>query len=57
MKPSQVKRAGRILVVDDDMELARTLQEFLQQEGYDAEIALSAAEALAVQERDRKSVV
>lgn len=52
MKPSQVKRAGRILVVDDDAELARTLQEFLQQEGYAAEIALSAAEALAVQERN-----
>ena len=41
-----------ILVVDDDSELAITLQEFLRQEGYSVEMALSAAEALAVQERN-----
>lgn len=36
-----------ILVVDDDRELASTLCEFLQNEGYAVEVALSAAEALA----------
>jgi DNA-binding NtrC family response regulator len=41
-----------ILVVDDDAELASTLQEFLQREGYTVESALSAAEALALQERN-----
>jgi DNA-binding NtrC family response regulator len=41
-----------ILVVDDDAELASTLQEFLQHEGYTVEVALSAAEALALQERN-----
>ncbi|MBI3694342.1 MAG: sigma-54-dependent Fis family transcriptional regulator, partial [Acidobacteria bacterium] len=43
---------GAILVVDDDAGLAGTLQEFLQQEGYSVEVALSAAEALAIQERN-----
>ena len=41
-----------ILIVDDDASLATTLRDFLQQEGYPVEIALSAAEALAVQERN-----
>ncbi len=41
-----------ILVVDDDPGLAATLQEFLQQEGYGVEVALSASEALAIQERN-----
>ncbi len=41
-----------ILVVDDDASLATTLRDFLQQEGYPAEIALSAAEALAVLDRN-----
>ncbi len=41
-----------ILVVDDDRELASTLCEFLQNEGYTVEVALSAAEALALQERN-----
>ena len=41
-----------ILIVDDDASLATTLQDFLRQEGYSAEIALSAAEALAVHERN-----
>lgn len=41
-----------ILIVDDDASLATTLQDFLRQEGYTAEIALSAAEALLVHERN-----
>ena len=41
-----------ILIVDDDASLATTLQDFLRQEGYSVEIALSAAEALAVHERN-----
>ena len=41
-----------ILVVDDDAQLAATLQELLVGEGYAVEVALSAAEALAVQERN-----
>ncbi len=40
-----------ILVVDDDPGLASTLQEFLEHEGYAVEVALSAAEALALQQR------
>jgi DNA-binding NtrC family response regulator len=41
-----------ILVVDDDARLAATLQELLVGEGYSVEVALSAAEALAIQERN-----
>ena len=41
-----------VLIVDDDDSLATTLRDFLQQEGYAVEVALSAAEALAVQERN-----
>ncbi|HMA28989.1 MAG TPA: response regulator, partial [Thermoanaerobaculia bacterium] len=41
-----------ILIVDDDASLATTLQDFLRQEGYSVEIALSAGEALAVHERN-----
>ncbi len=40
-----------ILVVDDDAELARTLQDFLQQEGHPVHVALSGEEALALQAR------
>lgn len=43
--------ARGILVVDDDARLAGTLREFLEQEGYAVEVALSAAEALALHER------
>ncbi len=39
----------RILVVDDDATLAHTLRHFLQQEGYTVEVAVSAAEALEIQ--------
>lgn len=51
MSRHEAPRAG-ILVVDDDAGLAHTLAEFLEQEGYSVEVALSAAEALAVQERN-----
>ncbi len=44
-------RSGAILVVDDDAGLAGTLQEFLESEGYSVQVALSGAEALAVQAR------
>lgn len=50
MKASEA-RVPSILVVDDDATLAFTLQEFLQREGYAAEVALSAAEALAMYAR------
>lgn len=52
MRAADAARRCGILVVDDDAALAGTLQEFLQQEGYTVEIALSAAEAVAVQERN-----
>lgn len=51
MKAPDATRSASILVVDDDAGLASTLQEFLQREGYAVEVALSAAEALALQER------
>ena len=41
-----------ILVVDDDAAMAETLRELLQHEGYAAETALSAAEALSVFDRN-----
>ncbi len=41
-----------ILVVDDDASMARTLEEFLKREGYAAEVALSAAEAVGISERN-----
>ncbi|MBI4873952.1 MAG: sigma-54-dependent Fis family transcriptional regulator [Acidobacteria bacterium] len=47
-----MKPAASILVVDDDAELAKTLREFLEQEEYSAEVAFSAAEALAIQEQN-----
>jgi DNA-binding NtrC family response regulator len=50
--PSDTTQPCSILVVDDDAAMANTLQEFLQQEGYSAKVAYSAADALAVQERD-----
>lgn len=40
-----------ILVVDDDPEMAGTLQELLQQDGYDVAVALTAEEALIQQQR------
>jgi two-component system response regulator AtoC len=38
-----------VLVVDDDARVASALKEFLSHEGYRVEVALSAAEALAIQ--------
>jgi|PersoiStandDraft_1058852.scaffolds.fasta_scaffold07379_3 DNA-binding NtrC family response regulator len=52
MKPPGAARPCGILVVDDDLRLAMTLQELLHQEGYTVEVAVSAAEALALQERN-----
>ena len=49
---AHANRPPAILVVDDDATLATTLQEFLQREGYIVEVALSAAEALAIQHRN-----
>ena len=50
MKTAMETRGASILVVDDDPHLAATLKEFLCQEGYSVEVALSGAEALAIQE-------
>jgi two-component system NtrC family response regulator len=52
MKPPVFKQPCGILVVDDDAALAHTLREFLEREGYAVEVALSAAEALAIQQRN-----
>ncbi len=41
-----------ILVVDDDASMARTLEEFLRREGYAAEVALTAAEAAEIAQRN-----
>ena len=41
-----------ILIVDDDPSLAATLKEFLLREGYHVDVALSAAEALSIHERN-----
>ena len=46
-----------ILVVDDDVELAQTLQDFLQQEGYRVDVALSGEEALALLKAQRVDLV
>jgi DNA-binding NtrC family response regulator len=43
-------RGACILVVDDDANLASTLKEFLAREGYCVEVALSAGEALSIQQ-------
>ena len=51
MNAADVTQPCSILVVDDDAEMASTLQEFLQKEGYIAEVAHSAAEAIALLER------
>ena len=44
-----INDAAEILVVDDDFELASTLREFLEQEGYAVVVAQSAEEALQAQ--------
>jgi two-component system NtrC family response regulator len=49
VKTGNETHGAGILVVDDDASLASTLREFLAGEGYRVEVALSAAEALAIQ--------
>jgi len=49
VKTGTETRGPAILVVDDDASLASTLKDFLVREGYGVEVALSPAEALAVQ--------
>jgi DNA-binding NtrC family response regulator len=49
VKAGTETRGAAILVVDDDASLASTLKDFLVREGYGVEVALSPAEALAVQ--------
>jgi len=49
VKAATETRGAAILVVDDDASLASTLKDFLVREGYGVEVALSPAEALAVQ--------
>jgi DNA-binding NtrC family response regulator len=50
VKTGTETRGASILVVDDDASLASTLKEFLAREGYSVEVALSAAEALSIQQ-------
>jgi two-component system NtrC family response regulator len=47
---ADAEHGGTILVVDDDPGLAAILKEMLSQDGYSVDVALSAAEALAIQE-------
>ncbi|MEO6809319.1 MAG: response regulator, partial [Isosphaeraceae bacterium] len=47
MPTSATNRRGRILVVDDEDVLASTLQEFLEDEGFEVAVAGDAATALA----------
>src|ERR1035437_3296525 len=49
MKTAIESQCPSILVVDDDQALASTLKDFLTREGYSVEVALSGAEALAIQ--------
>jgi len=50
-EPHPLPRWG-ILIVDDDASLATALQDFLRQEGYAVDVALSAAEGIAAYERN-----
>lgn len=51
MNSNGASNSGHILVVEDDAEMAATLAEFLQGEGYTVLLAHSGAEALGLQER------
>lgn len=53
MKPASTMHSCEILVVDDDASVATTLQEVLEGEGYSVELALSAAEAVALLDNHR----
>jgi DNA-binding NtrC family response regulator len=46
-----------IMVVDDDQDLATTMQEFLMREGYPVEVALSGEEALALLESNSQLAI
>ena len=46
-----------VLVVDDDRDIRETLQELLQQEGYDVEVARNGLEALGLARRERPAVI
>ncbi len=46
-----------VLVVDDDRDIRDTLQELLEQEGYQVETARNGVEALAVARRERPAMI
>lgn len=55
---SQRRKARRhVLVVDDDRDIRETLQELLEQEGYEVETARNGAEALTLARRERPAVI
>ena len=49
--------AGKILVVDDETDIRRLLQEILSEEGYEVEVAADAAQARAIRQRLRPDLV
>jgi CheY-like chemotaxis protein len=55
---SQLRTARRhVLVVDDDRDIRETLQELLEQEGYDVEVAKNGIEALALARREHPALI
>lgn len=48
---------GRVLVVDDEVDLARVVASYLKTEGFDAEIANDGPSAVAAARRDRPQLV
>lgn len=49
--------AARILVVDDEADIRETLQEILEEEGYDVEVAADAGSASAARDRETPDLV
>ncbi len=49
--------AGKILVVDDEADIRRLLQEILTEEGYDVEVAADARQARAARQRQMPDLV
>ncbi|HEX4052427.1 MAG TPA: sigma-54 dependent transcriptional regulator [Steroidobacteraceae bacterium] len=49
--------AGKILVVDDEADIRRLLQEILTEEGYEVEVAGDAAQARATRQRQQPDLV
>jgi CheY-like chemotaxis protein len=47
----------RVLIVDDDRDIRETLQELLEEEGYEVETAKNGLEALALARRERPAVI